>query len=85
MRIELNVKYWTNWGESLVVCIAGKRFPMNWSEDGLWSLVLEDLNSEDLSDYHYEVEKDGLTVKKEWRSHRVPSVKASAKAISVND
>ena len=85
MRIELNVKYWTNWGESLVVCIAGKKFPMNWSEDGLWSLVLEDLNSEDLSDYHYEVEKDGLTVKKEWRSHRVPSVKASAKAITVND
>ena len=56
MRIELNVKYWTNWGESLVVCIAGKRFPMNWSEDGLWSLVLEALNSEDLSVYHYEVE-----------------------------
>jgi len=69
MIISFEIQYFTEWGESLTLVIGGKKYPMGWMYDGLWSITI-DIEPSALEDYSYVVEKDGITVRIEWERHR---------------
>ena len=36
MKLNVNIEYRTSWGEELVLCIGGKRYPLSYAGDGMW-------------------------------------------------
>ena len=79
MDIQFSVKYETAWGEEVFLVTAKKAFPMEYSEGGLWHVVLTGRDIRDAESYHYEIQRDGDTVRREWHDHllRVPAKGAS--------
>lgn len=63
MQILFKIQYWTNWGESLSLCLAGKKYPMEWGDGGIWSVSVKGCTAAMLKDYGYVVMRDGLV----WR------------------
>ncbi|MGM9736627.1 MAG: 4-alpha-glucanotransferase [Candidatus Cryptobacteroides sp.] len=71
MTLNFSIEYRTSWGESLALCIAGKRHPMTYVTEGLWKCELSRIPLPALADYHYEVLRDGATVRNEWKGHSI--------------
>ena len=36
MKLNVNIEYRTSWGESLDLCIGGKRYPLSYAGEGIW-------------------------------------------------
>ena len=69
MKLNLSIEYKTSWGEELVLCLEGKRYPLVYVADGLWQGEIARFNPEKTAQYSYEVVRDGYTVRKEWKKH----------------
>ena len=69
MKLNLSIEYKTAWGEELVLCLEGKRYPLAYVADGLWQGEIARFNPEKTAQYSYEVVRDGYTVRKEWKKH----------------
>lgn len=74
MKVTFNIEYYTTWGENLFIVGCDRRIPMHYVDDGLWSATLEHCTSSFLKDYYYQVTRDGVITRIEWRhhSHRMP-------------
>ncbi|MGN0187883.1 MAG: 4-alpha-glucanotransferase, partial [Candidatus Cryptobacteroides sp.] len=66
-------EYKTRWGEELVLCSKGRRYPMSYASDGMWEVEVGDFDAE--SRYHYEVYENGFMTRREWGCHRLSSGK----------
>ena len=69
MILHISIEYRTNWGEEIVLCLGGKRYPLAYSAEGLWSGEIARFSPEKAAEYGYEVVRDGVTVRKEWKKH----------------
>ena len=69
MTLHISIEYRTAWGEELVLCLGGKRYPLAYVSDGLWQGEIARFAPEKVSEYSYEVVRDGYTVRKEWKKH----------------
>ena len=73
MRLHSSIDYVTRWGEKLVLRIGDKAFDMRCIYKGEWQVEIEDVKMPSDRKYSYEVWKDGEVLRKEWRSHVLPS------------
>ena len=86
MKLQVKINYNTAWGEELVLCLGGKRYPMAWTGEGEWTLEVARFNPEKASEYTYEVVRDGQTVRTEWRKHLLVLPEGPApKTLVLND
>lgn len=69
MKLILSIEYRTNWGEEVVLCLGGKRHSLSYVAEGIWTGEIARFNPEKAADYCYEVVRDGVTVRKEWKKH----------------
>ena len=69
MKLHVSIEYRTNWGEMLVLCIGGKRYQLTYTSEGLWEGEIARVNIGKAAEYSYEVVRDGLTVRTEWKKH----------------
>jgi len=69
MKLNISIEYRTNWGEELVLCLGGRRYPLVYVSDGLWKGEIARFNPENAVGYSYEVVREGVTVRKEWKKH----------------
>ena len=69
MKLHVSIEYRTNWGEMIVLCIGGKRYQLTYTSEGLWEGEIARVNIEKSAEYSYEVVRDGLTVRTEWKKH----------------
>ena len=69
MIIRITIQYRTEWGESLVLRVGKRRYPMDPAYGHTWQKELTARNLRDGDRYTFEVEKDGKTVRREWRPH----------------
>ena len=70
MNIRITIQYHTQWGETLVLRIGKKRYPMDPAYANMWQKELTGRNLRDGDTYTFEVQRDGKTVSREWRAHR---------------
>ena len=75
MQVTFRIQYWTEWGESLSLRIGGRKYPMAWSDGGVWSVTVKDLRAADLKSYDYVVMRDGLIYRMEWNNHSSKSAR----------
>ena len=75
MKITFNIEYHTRWGETLSLVSRDIKYPMTWTDGGIWSVTLPRCTASDLKDYYYIVKTDGLIWRTEWKHHstRLPS------------
>ena len=86
MKLNVNIEYRTSWGESLVLCIGGKRYPLSYAGEGIWETEVARLTYKKGMEYSYEVVRDGQTIRTEWKKHLLVLPDGPApKAVSVND
>ena len=71
MTLHISIEYKTSWGEELVLCLGGKRYPLAYVADGLWQGEVARLNPEKAAEYGYEVVREGRTVRTEWKKHQL--------------
>ena len=69
MKLNLSIEYRTSWGEEIVLCLGGKRYPMAYVAEGIWQVEVARFNPAKASGYTYEVVRDGVTVRTEWKKH----------------
>ncbi len=86
MTLRISIEYWTNWGEEVVLCLGGKRYPLAYVADGLWEGEIARLNLENAAEYGYEVVRDGQTIRTEWKKHSLVLPEGmEPKALTVHD
>ena len=71
MTLHISIEYRTNWGEEIVLCLGGKRYPLAYVADGLWQGEIARFNPEKAAEYAYEVVRDGAVVRTEWKKHQL--------------
>ncbi|MBR4299414.1 MAG: 4-alpha-glucanotransferase [Bacteroidales bacterium] len=71
MTLNISIEYRTAWGEELVLCLGGKRYPLAYVAEGIWKGEVSRFNPEKVTEYGYEVVRDGVTVRTEWKNHRL--------------
>ncbi len=69
MTLNISIEYRTNWGEEIVLCLAGRRYPLSYVAEGLWNGEVARFNPSKVSEYCYEVVCNGETVRTEWKKH----------------
>ena len=69
MTLHISIEYRTNWGEELVLCLGGKRYPLAYVAEGLWQGEIARFNPKNVAEYAYEVVRDDITVRTEWKKH----------------
>ena len=69
MDIKIILHYHTVWGESLVLRVGKRRYQMRSAFAGVWQAELTGRNLRDGDRYSFEVQRDGKTVRTEWRAH----------------
>ena len=69
MTLHISIEYRTSWGEEVVLCLGGKRYPLAYVAEGLWQGEIARFNPENVAEYAYEVVRDGVTVRTEWKKH----------------
>ena len=72
MKLNISIEYRTNWGEEIVLCLGGKRYPLSYTAEGIWEGEISRVNLSKTAEYSYEVVRDGQTVRKEWKNHVFP-------------
>ena len=86
MKLNLSIEYRTSWGEELVLCLGGKRYPMAYVAEGIWQGEVARFNPAKASGYTYEVVRDGVTVRTEWKKHVLALPEdTKAKVVTVYD
>ena len=86
MRLNVNIEYHTSWGEEIVLCIGSRRYPMTYVGKGLWETEIAKITLKRDLEYCFEVERDGQTVRSEWKKHLLALPEnASVKKITIND
>ena len=86
MTLHISIEYRTNWGEEVVLCLGGKRYPLAYVADGLWKGDIARFNPEKAAEYGYEIVREGVTVRTEWKKHRLVLPEGvEAKDITVMD
>ena len=86
MKLNVNIEYRTSWGEELVLCIGGKRYPLFYAGDGMWQTEIARLTLKKDMEYSYEVVRDGNTIRSEWKKHLLVLPESSAaKTVTLND
>lgn len=83
MKVKFSIQYNTVWGEGISIAIAGRKYPMEWSEGNVWWANL-DVPASELKSYGYVLMRDGLVARQEWRSHSA-SVKPGTKIAEIRD
>ena len=71
MMIHFSLKYNTVWGEQVLLCVGKHSFGMRYTGDGMWETTLSGYEIHKDQPYSYEINRDGKTVRKEWRTHRL--------------
>ena len=69
MTLNISIEYRTTWGEQIVLCLAGKRYPLEYVADGMWKGEITRFNPAKAAEYGYEVVRDGVTIRTEWKKH----------------
>ena len=69
MKLNVSIEYRTNWGEEIVLCLGGKRYPLAYTAEGIWEGEIARVNLSKTAEYSYELVRDGQTVRKEWKNH----------------
>ncbi len=69
MTIQFSLKYRTVWGEQIILRIGKRSFGMRYTRDGMWETSLSAYEIRKGQKYTYEVNRDGKTVRTEWRTH----------------
>ncbi|MBE6236926.1 MAG: 4-alpha-glucanotransferase [Bacteroidales bacterium] len=86
MKLNVNIEYRTSWGEELVLCIGGKRYPLSYCEGGLWTAEIARITLKKETEYSYEVIRDGQTVRSEWKKHLLVLPEGTAtKVVEIKD
>ena len=86
MKLNVNIEYRTSWGESLELCIGGKRYPLSYAGEGVWETEIAKINLKKQTEYSYEVMREGRTVRTEWKKHLLALPEGAApKSVSIND
>ena len=86
MKLNISIDYKTNWGEEIVLCLGGKRYPLSYTADGVWTGEVARFNPEKSAEYCYEVVRDGYTVRSEWKKHNIMLPEGLApKTLTIND
>ena len=55
MKLNVKIEYRTAWGEELVLCVGGKRYPLSYITDGLWAGEIAGITLKNDTEYSYEV------------------------------
>ena len=86
MKLVVTIEYRTSWGEDIVLCIGGKRYPLSYVGEGLWNTEIAKISLKSMAEYSYEVVRDGFTIRSEWKNHVlvIPDGKAP-KIVTVYD
>ena len=69
MPLKIRIEYRTRWGESLALVADDKSWPMNYENDGIWTLSVPKSRAGMLKDYFYVVVQDGIWIRTEWSHH----------------
>ncbi len=86
MKLNVSIEYKTAWGEEIVLCLGGRRYPLTYVEDGLWQGEISRVQAGRLCEYSYEVVRGGETVRKEWKKHTICLPEGQEPAVlTVND
>ena len=83
MNATFKINYKTEWGESLSVVIADRKYPLSWGEGHLWSATVN-TSAASLKDYTYVLMRDSLIERTEWTHHSFKAPKG-AKDIVIED
>ena len=81
MTIRITMQYRTEWGESLVLRVGGRRYPMDPAYAHTWQKELTGRSLRDGDLFSFEVERDGKTVRREWRAHRYDAPAGARSAV----
>ena len=71
MTLHISIEYRTSWGEEIVLCLGGRRYPLAYVADGLWKGEIARFNPAKATEYSYEVVRDGAVVRTEWKKHHL--------------
>ena len=86
MKLNLNIEYHTVWGENVVLCFGGRRYPLSYVGQGMWHGEIDRINTKKPIEYTYELERESQVVRKEWKAHRIVlPVGSTKKTITVYD
>jgi 4-alpha-glucanotransferase len=86
MKLNLSIEYRTNWGEEIVLCLGGKRYPLSYVAEGIWKGEIARFTPGKASEYTYEVVRDGVTIRTEWKKHLLVLPEGTkAKVVNIYD
>ena len=76
MILKFKIEYHTVWGEQLVLALGDRHIDMQYGDGGIWTAkVTTSVPGKTLYEsYHYEVRRDGKTIRREWRDHTIAGV-----------
>lgn len=72
--MKFTVEYHTVWGENLVLRQGSEAWPMSYQPGGMWTVEVAEedfFHGREEAEYFYEVLCDGLSVRHEWRVHKL--------------
>ena len=76
MTLLISIEYRTRWGEQLVLRLGKRRIALQYADSGVWTCAVERYApAAQPAEYRYEVEREGVCIRSEWRPHtlRIPS------------
>ena len=85
MTLEIFIEYMTQWGECLMFCCKGKHYPLSYCGNGCWTTSFSKFDPEALSEYSYELYKDGICIRKEWTAHHISGLGPSVRRLRILD
>ena len=75
MTLLISIEYRTRWGEQLVLRLGKRRIALQYADGGVWTCAVERYApAAQPAEYRYEVEREGVCIRSEWRPHtlRIP-------------
>lgn len=84
MTVTFKIEYQTKWGESIDLILDGRKYPMNWTDGGIWTITLNEVSPKSLKNYNYVLIKDGLIDRIEWKEHSA-EVSPRKKSVTITD
>lgn len=79
MTLLFSIEYRTRWGEQLVLRLGRRRIALQYADGGVWTCAVERYApAAQPAEYRYEVEREGVCIRREWRPHilRIPAAPA---------
>lgn len=70
MTLLISIEYRTRWGEQLVLRLGKRRIALQYADGGVWTCAVERYApAAQPAEYRYEVEREGVCIRSEWRPH----------------